>query len=142
MIAGLATDPLISQQAVCVRRFVPLHTYAHHPRTGAPITEEFRCFVAGNEVLSRATTGLTSCPAWPPPAITPIPLPFLRIFLCEVIRRVRGHADYYAVDVARSEAGEWLVVELNDATMCGLAGNDPQVLYTNLLAHLLTADTP
>jgi hypothetical protein len=136
VIAAVAADPLLSQQPLCIRQFVPLVTYAQHPQTGVPITEEFRCFVAGGRVLSRGYYWSEQLEQLADQGIVPDPEAIPDAFLEDVIARVHAQADYYVVDVARTQAGEWLVVELNDATMSGLAGNDPQVLYSNFLAHL------
>jgi len=36
------------------------------------------------------------------------------------------------VDVARTESGEWIVIELNDGQQSGLSDNDPDQLYSNM----------
>jgi hypothetical protein len=50
-----------------------------------------------------------------------------------VIDRVGDRANFYAVDVAQTVAGDWIVIELNDGQMSGLSENDPEILYCNLL---------
>ena len=47
-------------------------------------------------------------------------------------RPYRGNA----IDVAQTESGEWIVVELNDGQMSGLSENNPEVLYKNLTTVL------
>jgi hypothetical protein len=36
------------------------------------------------------------------------------------------------MDIAKTQSGEWIVIELNDGQMSGLSENDPNVLYKNL----------
>jgi hypothetical protein len=38
--------------------------------------------------------------------------------------------------VAKTQSGEWIVIELNDGQMAGLSDNDPSVLYHNLKVRL------
>jgi hypothetical protein len=37
------------------------------------------------------------------------------------------------IDLAELPGGEWQVIELNDGSMAGLSGNDPQTLWVNFL---------
>jgi hypothetical protein len=43
---------------------------------------------------------------------------------------------YYVIDVAKTAAGKWILIELNDGQMSGLSDNDPDVLYSNLKKSL------
>lgn len=36
------------------------------------------------------------------------------------------------IDVAQTESGDWIVIELNDGQMSGLSENNPEILYKNL----------
>jgi hypothetical protein len=61
-----------------------------------------------------------------------VPEDFLRAVIC----RVEEHIRFWVLDVARTEAGDWIVVELNDAQMSGLSAIEPEALYKALRAAL------
>ncbi len=50
----------------------------------------------------------------------------------KVAKIVSEKANFFVVDVAQKETGEWVVVELNSGSMSGLSTCDPDVLYSNL----------
>jgi hypothetical protein len=54
-------------------------------------------------------------------------------FLAEVNERIKLHANFYVVDVAQTEKGDWIVIELNDGQQSGLSDNSPVALYRWLL---------
>ena len=59
-------------------------------------------------------------------------------FINKVIDLIGNAASYYAIDVAETQSGEWIVIEINDGQMSGLSQNDPDELYTNLKnVHML-----
>lgn len=45
---------------------------------------------------------------------------------------VSPHINFFVMDVARTEDGKWLLIELNDGQMSGLSENNPEVLYSKL----------
>jgi hypothetical protein len=125
----LQNDSLICSQNVVVREYIPLYTYmtAIHE---LPITKEFRFFVAYRKILSGGyywSSHVEDLPSVPNSKEVPLSL------LQEVIDRVGDRANFYAVDVAQTVAGDWIVIELNDGQMSGLSENDPEILYCNLL---------
>jgi hypothetical protein len=96
---------------------------------GLPITKEFRFFVAYGEILSGGYYWSSHVEDLPEvPSASEVPSSFLK----EVISKIGHKANYYAVDIAQTEMGEWIVIELNDGQMSGLSENDPYVLYGNL----------
>jgi hypothetical protein len=139
VLAQMMRDPLLAQQSPCIREFVRLRSWGVHPQTNFPITEEYRCFVAGGVVLSRGYYWSEQLPMLKEQGIVPDGEAIPEEFLLDVIARVGAKADYYVVDVARSEDGEWLVVELNDATMSGIAANDAEGLYRALSEQMREA---
>lgn len=128
----LQDDGLISGQHVYVRRFVPLHTYMTGFR-GMPVTKEFRVFVCDSQVLSAGYYWSNYADDLP---VTPDPSEIPSAFLQEVLGRVGRNVRFYTVDVAQTQEGEWLVIELNDGQMAGLSMNPPEQLYGEL-AHVL-----
>lgn len=125
----LQEDPFISQQTLAIREWVPLRTFYHLPN-GMPITEEYRFFILNGKVMSSgyywesqretlATMGIELSPRNIPDE-----------FLQDVIRRVQ--VNHYVVDIGVTAEGNPIVIELNDPSMSGLGGNDPNVLYRNI----------
>jgi hypothetical protein len=130
----LQNDSLLGSQDIIVREYVPLKTYmtAIH---GLPITKEFRFFVAYGQILSSGyywSSHIEDLNTVPDPSEVP------KKFLDTVIYRIGKKASFYAIDVAQTESGEWIVVELNDGQQSGLSENDPEVLYKNLKSTILS----
>jgi hypothetical protein len=136
--AGLAVqerlqqDGLIGDQSIYIRRFVPLRQVkVENIGSGPPIAREFRFFVCDGQVLCSAFY-------WsvfdadeldePYPSAGEVPKEFMQ----QVIERIGANARFYVVDVAQTEAGDWIVIELNDGQMSGLSDNDPTELYGKL----------
>jgi hypothetical protein len=130
--ARLREDGLFSSQKIFFREFEPLMNYAIGVGDGAPISCEFRFFVANGVVLcggfywSLWREKLTQAGIDLDPSQVP------STFLEQVIERIGTGARFYTIDVAFTRQGAWRVVELNDAQMAGLSGNDPAVLYRRL----------
>jgi hypothetical protein len=128
----LCDDGFIGTQPIYIRRYVPLVRLGE-AIGGLPLTKEFRFFVCNGEVLAGGfywaafqediveQGGVI-------PDITEVPSAFLE----EAVRRVKDHAPFVVIDVAQTETGEWIVIELNDGQMSGLSAVDPKVLYRRL----------
>jgi hypothetical protein len=132
VMSRLSGDGLIGQQSIYFREYVPLKTLLVG-LNGLPVTEEFRFFICNGKVLCGAyywssfVNDLTSIPD-----VESVPQEFLN----EIIRRVGTKATFWVVDVAKTDDGRWIVIELNDGQMSGLSENDPDKLYENLAAAL------
>jgi hypothetical protein len=124
----LQDDMLLAQQEIYIRDYVPLKRLATG-FNGLPITNEFRFFVMNGQVVTGAfywsshTADLPSIPSANQVS---------REFLAKVIQRIGDMARFYVIDVAETESGEWIVVELNDGQMSGLSCNTPEALYSGL----------
>lgn len=74
--------------------------------------------------------------AKPPPSPEVIPEAFVERAIARV-GSVDGRAPrWYALDIARTTAGDWVVVEINDGQRSGLSENDPRALYAAMAASL------
>lgn len=133
--ARLCEDGIISQQQIYIRKFEKLHTYTLDV-VGLPVTKEFRFFIYDGRILCGGyywsnysdfleEKGLL-------PSIEEVPA----AFLTKVIERVGRNVMFYALDVAQTESGDWIVIELNDGQMSGLSMNDPNELYAHLAERL------
>lgn len=126
----LQDDGLIGQQKIYIREYVPLKTHLMGIQ-GMPVTHEFRVFVYEKQVVSVGfywANYLEDIPV--KPDISDIPANFLK----EVIDRIGDQISFYAVDIAQTQSGNWIVIEVNDGTCSGLSDNDPDILYSNLRA--------
>lgn len=126
--SNLLDDPLISEQKIYIRQYVPLFTYLIG-FGGLPITKEFRFFIAYKQIVSGGyywsnySEDLTSIPS-----IDEVPKEFLN----KVVNIIGNKSNFYTIDVAQTEAGEWIVIELNDGMQAGLSENNPEIFYSKL----------
>lgn len=125
---NLSRDNLIGQQEIYVREYVPLVKLADNPY-GPPVTLEFRFFVAYGHVVS---SGFYWSNHVPELETVPSPSQVPAEFVQKVIDQVKDKVNFFVMDIAKTESGDWMVVELNDGQMSGLSENDPKVLYKNL----------
>jgi len=127
----LCADGLLQYQKIYVREYVPLKTFIIGLQD-LPITHEYRFFCYKDKILSGGyywsshSGDLGKLGHKVDPAVVPWE------FLAKVMAIVKEHATFYVVDVAETESGEWIVIELNDGSQSGLSDNDPDVLYRNL----------
>lgn len=127
----LSEDSLIGNQKIYIREYVPLKKFMTGVN-GQPIVNEYRFFIAygnivaggyywQNYICDLVDNGIS-------PSIENVPT----IFLQEVIDRIGDNSNAFVVDVAETEDGEWMVVELNLFEQSGLSEIHPRVLYNNL----------
>ncbi len=125
----LMDDGLICNQHIYVREYIPLIKLIDGLQ-GMPVTEEYRFFTLGGKILSRGyywSNYEDDIPGGPPdPSNVP------EEFMLEVLRRIHNKVNFVVVDVARTQSGRWIVIELNDGQMSGLSMNKPEVLYNEL----------
>ena len=130
----LGEDSLISSQKLYIREYVPLQSYGTS-LGGAPIAHEFRLFflygifVIGGFYWSNYTDQLTI----PTPTINEVPS---HIFL-KISERLKDNINFCAVDVAKTQSGEWIVIEVNDGQMSGLSEINADEFYSELQVHLI-----
>jgi ATP-grasp domain-containing protein len=130
----LLDDSLIGQQKIYIRQYVPLHTYMTG-LNGLPITKEFRFFVLYGQILCGEFYWQNYVDELPiVPEVNEVPLEFLQ----QVIKIVSPHINFFVVDVAQTQKGDWIVIELNDGSCSGLSCINPQVLYSRLKEVLET----
>lgn len=124
----LIDDTLLSQQKIYIRQYIPLVKYLDGVN-GMPVTKEFRFFVAYGSLLCGEfywQNYIDDIINKPNPTEVP------REFLQDVIERVGSQSNFYTIDVAQTQSGDWIVIELNDGQMSGLSCNNPFTLYQNL----------
>lgn len=129
----LMDDGLTCGQHIYVRQYVPLRKLMDGFQ-GMPVTEEYRFFVFGNCVLSGGY--YWSNYAEDIPGGVPDPSEVPKLFLQKVVDRIQSRIKFYVIDIARTQSGEWIVIELNDGQMSGLSDNSSDTLYSNLKQEL------
>lgn len=124
--AAWGEDRILRWQRAAVRRFVPLRKVADRPE-GIPASHEFRAFCWRGQVVSAA-------PYWVNHRYeaSPVERAAITRLAAEAARRV--DVPFLVVDVAQSAAGDWIVIECNDAQESGYAGNIPLALWSEILS--------
>lgn len=125
----LKNDMLIGNQDLLYRKYEPLETF-QVGINGMRFGNEWRLFCYKNTILSQGYywTGATEAEN-----INKQGLELKgELFANSLLPLISPHVNFYVMDIAKKETGEWVLVELNDGQMSGLSMNDPDVLYTNL----------
>lgn len=124
----LCKDSLIGDQKIYARQYIPLKRYLTGIG-GVPISKEFRIFVAFGQVICGDYYWANYVDDLPEkPNVADIPNDFLQ----GAINRVKDHINFFAIDVAETENGDYVVIEVNDGCCSGLSCNDPEKLYSGL----------
>ena len=134
----LLDDTLIGEQDIYIRQYVPLHTYMVSLH-GLPITKEFRFFILNRQLLCGAYYW-SSCVEDLEiiPDVNEVPYEFLR----NLMDAVGDNAPFYVADVAQTQEGQWILVELNDGQQSGLSENNPNTLYRRIREVLTIESLP
>lgn len=124
-------DPLIQDQGVVIRDFVPLQKFGEGIN-GLAFANEWRFFFYKNTLLSYGyywSSGevIPSKDQLDPQAIAKAQ---------EIATVVSERVNFFVLDLAKTETGEWILIEINDGQMSGLSENDPEELYSNLAQAL------
>jgi hypothetical protein len=119
----LLEDGLVGQQDIVIREYVPLVTYDTDPQ-GCPISQEYRFFVIGGKVACGGYywSNYPECPDRDPSVVP-------SEFLNSAISKISDEVPFFVIDVAKTAAGDWTVIEINDGQMSGLSECDPDMLY-------------
>jgi hypothetical protein len=124
---NLNRDPLIAQQGVIVRDFIPLRKLEEGVN-GLPFSNEWRFFCYKDQILSYGYYWSTAEEIPSNDSIDPKAIELVK----EVCNRVSDKVNFFVVDVAEKEDNGWIVIEMNDGQMSGLSQTDPSILYKNL----------
>lgn len=133
IVNALMDDELIRQQGVVVREFVPLKTYAIGIN-GLPITNEWRFFcmngipVIGGYYWSSEAEYCPCDPQTPPKQAWDMAF--------KVCDKLGGGIPFFVVDVAETEKGDWIAIELNDGQMSGPSMIDLHKFYQTILTNI------
>lgn len=126
----LLDDSLIGQQDICIRKYEKLKTYLRGVNN-LPITKEFRIFVCYGKIMcvvyywSNFTEELNEMGIFPN-------FDAPKDLIEEIIKIISPNINFFVMDVAEKDNGDWILIELNDGQMSGLSDADPDILYGNL----------
>ena len=128
----LAIDGYVGNQQIYCRQYVPLKNFGTGV-AGLPFSEEYRFFICNGKILTGnfywsevMEENEFEDKKFPSPNNVPTD------FLNKIIEIVSPRVPFFVVDIARTEEGKWIVIELNDGQQSGLSGNKPEILYSNL----------
>jgi len=125
----LLQDSFIGPQGVVYREYIPLKTF-EVGINGIPFTNEHRFFFY-------KTIPLTWGYYWDCAENTSVETPNEAFdFACEVAKIVSEHVNFFALDIAETKEGEWILIEVNDGQMSGLSVCPPDCLYRALKAAI------
>lgn len=130
----LLADPMIEQQGIVIREFVPLRTFGEQ-LNGLPITNEWRVFCFSSHILAYGYYWSNVDGDYKDlgrESFLSKGLDLVR----EAASRLSDHVIFFVVDVAEKVDGSWTVIEVNDAQMSGLSLIDPEELYRNLAKYV------
>lgn len=114
-------------EGLVFREFVEFQSLGTHPKSGMPLTKEFRLIFLDGELIDafaywdEGDYGDTGLPEG---------------LFGAIARRVESR--FFTMDVAQRVDGEWMIVELGDAQVAGLPDNaDAAKFYQSLNVRLL-----
>lgn len=127
----LYADSLITYQNIYIREYVKLKTFMIGIQD-LPITNEYRFFCYKDQILSGGYYWSSHVLDLEEMGIIPSINEVPKNFLDKIISILKNKINFYVIDVAQTDLGEWIVVELNLGEQSGLSENDPDVMYSNL----------
>ena len=125
----LMSDPLISEQGIVYRKYIPLRLHEKCPISGLPYSHEFRCFFYKTELLCFGYYW-SSVSEPHKPAISSKGIEFAK----QVAKRAAEHANFFVLDIAEiaDQPDEWTLIEINDGQQAGPSECDLNMLYSGL----------
>lgn len=126
----LKDDGEIAEQGVVYRRFVPLKTFQLGPH-GLPFTNEWRFYYLGTRRLSVGYYwSMADCA--PEAVLEPKAIELADKLVAIAAKR----ANFFTLDLAETQTGEWILIEINDGQTAVPSENDLDELYGNLRESL------
>ncbi|MED4955438.1 ATP-grasp domain-containing protein [Paenibacillus sp. FSL R5-0527] len=95
---------------IVLREFVHLEKITSHPKSGMPLSTEYRLFFLNNRLVHRFEY-------WDEVMYDAEDKVNIDEFL-EVAKQIRSN--FFTIDIAKTEAGEWIVIEVGDGQVSGL----------------------
>lgn len=127
----LNDDMMIGEQGIIFRKYIPLKLI-ETGLNGLPFVNEFRFFYYKEKMLSNGFywNNMTQYPE--KANLTQEGIDFAN----KVASIAAKHCNFFVLDIAEKEEGDWILVEINDGQCSGLSDNNPDILYKNLAEAL------
>ncbi|ASR48892.1 hypothetical protein B4V02_20415 [Paenibacillus kribbensis] len=107
---------------IVLREFVNLEFLTNHPKSGMPLSKEYRIFFMFGEPIFMVNY-------WDEVAYEEVRSD-LEDFI-KIAAQVRS--PFFTMDIARTQAGQWIIIELGDGQVSGLPEHtDLEAFYTSL----------
>lgn len=124
----LFSDGLIGQQDIIYRKFVPLKVL-EVGMNGLPFSNEWRFFYLDDQLLSYGYYWSIAQEE----TIAKAEIDDDGMSLANEIARIaKKYVSFFVLDIAQTQKGQWMLIEVNDGQMSGLSMNDPDKLYSSL----------
>jgi hypothetical protein len=136
LFSTLQRDPLVGQDRIYIREYVPLRSHGEMP-SGLPVSHEFRFIILDGVIVAG---GFYWSEHLDRIGYTPQPSEVPQDFLRAVIDRVGLKCHLWSLDVAQKRDGSWAAIDLGDAQMAGTCTIDVEDLYARLARTLRTGN--
>lgn len=121
----LSCDDLLGPQGIIIRQYEKLKTY-EIGLNGLPFTNEWRFFFYKEDLLSFGYYWtMAEEQKW---ELSNAGLDFA----VKIAKIIAQHTNFFVLDIAQKEDGDWILIEVNDGQMSGLSLNQPDTLYSKL----------
>lgn len=128
-VAGdLMADPMISEQGLLYREYVPLKKLGEG-LNGLPFVNEWRGFFYKENLIAIGKY-------WPDVVDHPeyVLTEAMQKFAQETAKTAACFVNFFVLDIAETAQGEPILIEINDGQMSGLQDIEPGYFYQNLKA--------
>ena len=126
-----ARDDILSWQKVAIRDYVPLQPVHANPYPDqVPVSYEFRFFCFEGKCTGYGAYWHTE------PAYTLSPVDASQAVSLAEWAADQLKATFVAVDLAKTEDGRWIIIEVNDAQESGFAEINPLSLWQNIMEEI------
>lgn len=123
----LINEPYIGEQGVVFREYVPLEKISESIN-GMPFTNEWRFFFYKEQIIDYGYYWSSSDVLLKKEDIPKGGVDFAK----KIAKVVSSKINFFVIDIALTESGNWIVIELNDGQMSGLSEININNFYLNL----------
>jgi hypothetical protein len=128
LYCDLLSDNVLDGQNVVIRQYVPLKSFGES-LSGVPFADEWRLFFYKTKRIGVGYYWINS--DYHIPKLEELPQKAYDL-ADKVAKIISENVDFFVLDLAETETGEWIVIEVNDAQMCSLGGVNAEDLYREL----------
>lgn len=123
----LMNDPNLAEQGVVFREYLKLNKISESVN-GMPFSNEWRFFFYKEELIEYNYYWSQSDIIPTKDKLNSEGIDFAK----EIAKKVSSRVNFFVLDIAEKENGEWTLIEINDGQMSGLSEIDVEHFYSNL----------